>query len=56
MLEDRRGANEAEEEEDLVGVRRKSFVTIVECWDTTRKSVQIRHTRHVNTVLSLTTQ
>ena len=52
---DIRGADEAEEGEDLVEVVVRLFVIIVGHHGTSRGSVRIRHDRHVNTVLSLTT-
>jgi len=55
-MEDIKGADEAEEEKDLVGVGGRSFVTIAKRQDTTCRSVRIKHTLHINNALSLTTQ
>lgn len=52
-MEDIRGADEAEEEEDLVEVVDMSFSIIVEHQGITHESVQVRHTRLLSIALSL---
>jgi len=48
-----RGADEDEEEEDLVEVWDRPFVTTMKEKDTTRETSQIRHVFHVVIVLIL---
>lgn len=55
-MENIRGMDDAEEQEDLGEVEGKLFAIITEHQDTMHGSLQTRHTHDVDTAFSLTTQ
>ena len=55
-VNDIRGKDEAEVEEDLREVGGKLFSTIMEVWDTTCENARTRHACHVDTMPSLATR